>query len=66
MLGGHERTIEGVIVEDPARSRFYEPFTRPRPASISEADWTAMQARARTIMTCSECPGRSMSSFSST
>ena len=51
VLGGHERTISGVITADPAQSRFYEPFTRPRPASISEADWTAMQARARRIIT---------------
>jgi uncharacterized protein (DUF885 family) len=50
VLAGHERTITGVITEDPARSRFFEPFTRPRPASISEADWTAMQARARQII----------------
>ena len=51
VLGGHERSIAGVIVEDPTRSRFYEPFTRPRPDSIGEADWTAMQQRARTIIT---------------
>ncbi|HEV2816315.1 MAG TPA: DUF885 domain-containing protein [Allosphingosinicella sp.] len=51
VLGGHERTISGVIVEDPTQSRFYEPFTRARPAAISEADWAAMQARARTIIT---------------
>ena len=51
VLGGHERSISGVITEDPAQSRFYEPFTRQRPASIAEADWTAMQARARRIIT---------------
>jgi len=51
VLGGHERTIEGVITEDPAQSRFYEPFAGARPASITEADWTAMQARARRIIT---------------
>jgi uncharacterized protein (DUF885 family) len=51
VLGGHERTISGVITEDPAQSRFYEPFTRTRPTTISEADWTAMQARARHIIT---------------
>ena len=28
VLAGHERTIAGVIAEDPAQSRFYEPFTR--------------------------------------
>ena len=51
VLGGHERTIEGVIVTDPAQSRFYEPFAGARPAAIPEADWTAMQARARQIIT---------------
>lgn len=51
VLEGHERTISGVVAADPARSRFYEPFAGNRPASIPEADWAAMQARARTIIT---------------
>jgi uncharacterized protein (DUF885 family) len=51
VLGGYERTISGVIAADPARSRFYEPFAEARPATISEADWAALQARARTIIT---------------
>jgi uncharacterized protein (DUF885 family) len=50
VLDGHERTIAGVIVEDPARSRFYEPFTRDRPAGVDEAEWAGMQARAREII----------------
>jgi uncharacterized protein (DUF885 family) len=51
VLAGYERTISGVIAADPTRSRFYEPFAGPRPASINEADWAALQARARTIVT---------------
>ena len=51
VLGGHERSISGVIAEDPARSRFYEPFAGARPASIPEADWAQLQARARRIIT---------------
>ena len=51
VLGGYERTISGVIAADPTRSRFYEPFTESRPATIPEADWAALQARARTIIT---------------
>ena len=51
VLGGYERTISGVIAADPTRSRFYEPFAGTRPASIPEADWAALQARARTIIT---------------
>ncbi len=47
VLGGHERTISGLIAEDPAASRLYEPFARARPANVSASDWTAMQARAR-------------------
>lgn len=50
VLGGYERTISGVIVEDPASSRFYEPFTRARPADVNERDWAAMQQRARRII----------------
>jgi uncharacterized protein (DUF885 family) len=51
VLDGFERSISGVIVEDPAQSRFYEPFTRTRPVDVDEAEWTAMQERARTIIT---------------
>ena len=29
---------------------FYEPFTRARPAGTTEAEWTEMQSRARTII----------------
>ena len=47
VLTGYERTISGVIVEDPAKSRFYEPFTRARPVDVSEAEWRRMQERAR-------------------
>jgi uncharacterized protein (DUF885 family) len=46
-----ERTISGVITETPEKSRFYQPFTRTRPATISEADWSGLQQRARTIIT---------------
>jgi uncharacterized protein (DUF885 family) len=45
-----DRTISGVITETHEASRFYQPFTRTRPAGMSEADWTALQQRARTII----------------
>ena len=51
VLANHERTIAGVIATDPTRSRFYEPFAGQRPATIPAADWAALQARARTIIT---------------
>ncbi|HYG47979.1 MAG TPA: DUF885 domain-containing protein [Allosphingosinicella sp.] len=50
VLGNYEKGIAGVIAEDPAKSRFYEPFTRTRPADIGESEWTAMQARARRLV----------------
>ena len=56
VLANHERTIAGVIATDPTRSRFYEPFAGQRPAAIPEADWAALQARARTIITTSINP----------
>ena len=51
VLANHERSIAGVIAADPTQSRFYEPFAGQRPTAISEADWTTLQARARTIIT---------------
>jgi uncharacterized protein (DUF885 family) len=50
VLGNTEKTIAGVIAEDPLKSRFYEPFARARPVDVSEAEWTAMQARARSLI----------------
>jgi uncharacterized protein (DUF885 family) len=51
VLSNYERTISGVIAEDPTKSRFYEPFTRARPIDVSEAEWAEMQARARRTIT---------------
>jgi uncharacterized protein (DUF885 family) len=51
VLSGYDRTIEGVIVQDAAQSRFYQPFTRSRPVDVSEQQWAEMQARARRIIT---------------
>ena len=50
VLTGYEKTIGGVIAQDPAQSRFYEPFTRERPADLSPAEWSAMQQRAQRIV----------------
>ena len=51
VLGNYEKSIAGVIAEDPSKSRFYEPFTRERPADMSAADWASLQARARDVVT---------------
>lgn len=50
VLGGAEQGIAGLIATDTAQSRFYEPFTRPRPATISAGDWEAMQVEARRLV----------------
>ena len=50
VLGNSEKSITGVIAEDPTRSRFYEPFAGNRPLDVSEAEWTAFRARARTLI----------------
>lgn len=46
VLGAYAGTIGGIVAGKPEDSRFYEPFTRPRPRDVSEQDWAAMQARA--------------------
>jgi uncharacterized protein (DUF885 family) len=46
-----EPTITGVIAADPAKSRFYAPFAATRPASVTDAQWADLQARARTLIT---------------
>ncbi|MDP8994342.1 MAG: DUF885 domain-containing protein [Pseudomonadota bacterium] len=45
-----DRTIIGVVTERPEQSRFYQPFTRNRPPDVAEAEWAAMQERARTLI----------------
>jgi uncharacterized protein (DUF885 family) len=50
VLGNFEKSITGVISEDPTKSRFYEPFAGARPADVSDADWRALQARAQRII----------------
>ena len=44
------KSISGVVASDPTKSRFYEPFAAARPTSITEADWSALQNRARDII----------------
>jgi uncharacterized protein (DUF885 family) len=52
VLGNSGRAIAGLIAADPAQSRYYQPFTRPRPADVDAAAWSAMQGEAlRTITT---------------
>jgi uncharacterized protein (DUF885 family) len=51
VLDGMAGTITGVIQADATKSRFYEPFKRPKPATVSDAEWKALQDRAAGIIT---------------
>jgi uncharacterized protein (DUF885 family) len=49
-LGGYEASITGLITGDARQSRFFEPYRRPRPDALSEADHAALaDAAAATI-----------------
>lgn len=50
-IRGYERTIIGVIAPDPTKSRFYAPFAGAKPSDASDADWAALQARAKILIT---------------
>lgn len=50
-LVGFEKTITGVIQSDPTKSRFYSPFTRPKPPDATDAEWAELQERARKVVT---------------
>ena len=50
VLTGYEKTVGGTIVEDPTKSRFYEPFTRNRPVDVTPAEWADLQARGRRVI----------------
>src|SRR5262249_8759469 len=51
VLAGTNRPMPAVIPPVPPQPRSYEPCRSARPAGMSEADWAALQARARTIIT---------------
>lgn len=51
VLGGFAKSITGVIAPVPEKSRFYAPFLGTRPADVSAADWAALQARAKQLIT---------------
>ncbi len=55
-LPGFEKTIATHIVATPEASVFWKPFAGPRPAAIEAADWAAMQARARDVITAAVVP----------
>ncbi len=50
-LVGFEQTITGVIQQDATQSRFYAPFNRKKPVDATDAEWAALQARARKTVT---------------
>ncbi|WP_222428374.1 DUF885 domain-containing protein [Sphingomonas suaedae] len=50
-LVGFEGTITGVIQQDATQSRFYAPFTRTKPVDATDAEWAALQARAKKTVT---------------
>ena len=50
-MTGFPKTITGVIADDPAKSRFYAPFAGSRPTSVSAAQWSELQTRAKALIT---------------
>jgi uncharacterized protein (DUF885 family) len=49
ILKGYESTYQQHLVAEPEQSVFWQPFAS-RPATIPEADWQALQNRARTLI----------------
>ena len=49
-MTGFENTISGVIGDDPAKSRYYAPFAKDRPANIDAATWASLQSRAKAVI----------------
>lgn len=46
VLGGFEGTVSGLMPADERASRYYAPYTKPKPANMSDADWGALAAQA--------------------
>lgn len=49
-MRGFEDTITGAAAGKPEDTRFFGPFRRARPIDLGEADWTAMKARAISVI----------------
>lgn len=49
-LTGFPGTISGNISADPTKSRFYAPFSGARPATVTEAEWDSLKARAAALI----------------
>ncbi len=49
-LKGFAGTITGAVAGPIESTTFYAPFARARPATVSAAQWSALQARARTLV----------------
>lgn len=49
-LTGFPSTISGNISADPAKSRFYAPFSGATPATVTEAEWAVLKARAAALI----------------
>jgi len=50
VLDGFESSIAGVIKASTSESRFYKPFLGTAPTGMSATDWSAMKARATTLI----------------
>ncbi|UVO54943.1 DUF885 family protein [Sphingomonas sp. SUN039] len=50
VLGNVEASITGLIAPKVEASRFYKPFLGNAPQGMASADWTAMKARAATLI----------------
>lgn len=50
-ITGYETSISGLIVNDVKQSRFYGPYNKSKPATMSQEDFDALAAEAANIIT---------------
>ncbi len=55
-MEGFEKRIEQQLVDDHTTSPFWKPFAGEKPASISESEWNALKARAKSALEGSVFP----------
>ncbi|WP_309092720.1 DUF885 domain-containing protein [Phenylobacterium sp.] len=53
---GFERGIAAHVVDDPMKSDLYAPFLKPRPANITEAQWSDYAGRAKQLIATGVVP----------
>jgi uncharacterized protein (DUF885 family) len=56
VMNGFEQSISGAVADPVEKTRFYAPFSGHKPSDASDAEWAALQAQAKQVISTSIVP----------